>query len=129
MNVSGDCEPGLSCVYRLGSTYGENRTGLCETGTARLARESVNQLVGYIDSSSAELCSVHMCGYRQRCRSGKGCVCPAYNCTGKRNHVCAYDGETYKSICHLQKTECARGYYIGIKSKGRCPKTNCSSGQ
>ena len=75
------------------------------------------------------LCADMICGYRQRCHvysrephTGRQCVCPKYRCKGKRNPVCGYDGITYKSICHLQKTECEQGTFIGLKHKGSCPK-------
>lgn len=127
MNVAGDCEPLLKCVYRVGSLYGEDRVGRCEKGLARSCLESI-RLHAVIYPCATGVCTNLMCGYRQRCVRKEGCTCPVYNCMGKRNHVCGHDGQTYRSICHLQEEECFRGYYIGIKSMGKCPQA-CSSGQ
>ena len=41
-NAGGECAPGLSCNYRVGSILGEEKTGICETGkrAARAYRKS-----------------------------------------------------------------------------------------
>lgn len=48
------------------------------------------------------------------------CTCGHMHCREKVNTVCGNDGVTYKSVCHLQKTECKLRGFIGLDYFGAC---------
>ena len=72
------------------------------------------------------------CPYRQLCKltTSRGnnnhlaaeprCFCPYYQCQGKKNPVCGYNGQTYESVCELQRAECFLRGFVGIQHFGRC---------
>jgi hypothetical protein len=96
-------------VYRLGSTFDNEKYGFCET----------------------DVCSGQYCGYRQRCvdeidsdNPALYCKCPPYNCsqdiTINLRVICGNDGLTYSNLCELHERECTTGTFIGINHFGPC---------
>ena len=49
-----------------------------------------------------------------------GCVCPATCHEKDVTPVCAGDGTTYKSMCHVEQAACSLRRYIIVSHVGSC---------
>lgn len=73
----------------------------------------------------SENCRGVICPYRQLCGIFYGvlaCSCSPliFKCAEKLNWVCGHDGNSYTSMCSLQREECHLRKFIGVDHFGRC---------
>ena len=71
----------------------------------------------------ADLCKKVRCDHGARCEDGV-CVCPT-SCPSSASTsdggICANDGRTYASECHMQRAACDHGLALQVLHPGPCP--------
>ena len=113
-NCSESCSPSKALVFLLARDV---------SSRILLAVESVGNVI---------LLCLDSCD-RVRCEDGKNCLidqnglphcvscmvnCP--NSTDASERVCGGDGQTYASVCHLERQTCIRGRAIRLAYRGPC---------
>ena len=77
-----------------------------------------SQMVTVVSRGPCDLCLGVHCKFGARCESGR-CVCPT-ECPEVAEPVCASDGVTYPSECHLKSAACRQSADIGVRFFGEC---------
>ena len=76
----------------------------------------------YIYVLFSDKCSSHKCKTYEQCKIQNDkpvCVCPT-NCPSTSDPVCASNGKTYSSECHMRVQACNVNTRLTVLRKGKC---------